>query len=113
MPWPPPCGGLPGLPSLRNLSQSPDAARESALGYPAPVAPGPRVRDRGERPFVGFEEMEAARLAPPPRARLAEPGRGNDGRPANVALHDLELVPLRDRALVDVAGDDQLGAGVH
>jgi hypothetical protein len=103
----------PACHCFETLSQSPDAARESALGYPAPVAPGPRVRERGERPFVGFEEMEAARLAPSLRARLAEPGRGNDGRPANLALHDLELVPLRDRALVDVAGDDQLGAGVH
>jgi hypothetical protein len=54
--------------------------------------------------------VQPSRLAAPVRARLAEAGRDRDRRAANVAGHDLELVPLADRGLVDVAGEDQLGA---
>jgi hypothetical protein len=56
--------------------------------------------------------MQAPRLASSVRARLAEAGRDRDRRPTQVAGGDLELVPLRDGGLVDVAGEDQLGAGV-
>ncbi len=56
--------------------------------------------------------MEPARLAAALRAGLPEPGRDRDDRAADVAADDLELVPLADGALVDVAREDQLGAGV-
>ena len=56
--------------------------------------------------------MQAARLAAPVGARLAEPGCDRDRDGADVAAHDLELAALADRGLVDVAGEHELGAGV-
>ena len=61
---------------------------------------------------VGAVDDAAARLAAALRARLAEPGRDRDDDAARVAGDHLELVALADRRLVDVAADDQLGAGV-
>ena len=55
--------------------------------------------------------MEAASLAATVRARLAEAGRDRDDDGV-LALRrrELELTPLGDGALVDVAGEDQVGA---
>jgi hypothetical protein len=55
--------------------------------------------------------MEAARLADPPRARAPEPRRHRDDGSGATLLEHLELVPLVDRTLVDVATEDQLDAG--
>jgi hypothetical protein len=57
--------------------------------------------------------VEAAGLASATWAGLAEPRGGDHGRSVHGRLDDLELAPLADRALVHVAGDDQLGAGVY
>jgi len=56
--------------------------------------------------------MDAARLAPPAWTGLAEAGGDRDGHAADAADHDLELVALAHRRLVDVAGQDELGSGV-
>ena len=56
--------------------------------------------------------VQSARLAEPSRPRLPEPGCDRDDGRARLVADDLELVPLADRGLVDVAGEDQVGAGV-
>ena len=54
--------------------------------------------------------MRSLRLAEPVRARAREPRRrDDDDRP--LAVEHLELAPLGDAGLVDVAGEDELGAG--
>ena len=65
-----------------------------------------------ERALVRLVDEQAAGLPAPVGPRLAEPGRGCDGRAALTLRPDLELVPLGDRALVGVPGDDQLRARV-
>ena len=58
-------------------------------------------------------DVEAAGLAAAVRARLAEAGRDRDDDGVLAARRrELELAPLGDRALVDVAGEDQVGAGL-
>jgi hypothetical protein len=52
--------------------------------------------------------VQPARLAAAVRARLAKAGRDRDRHAAHVARDDLELVPLADRSLVDVTGEDEL-----
>jgi hypothetical protein len=56
--------------------------------------------------------VKPAGLSTALRTRLPEAGSDRDGHAVDVAAHHLELVPLADRALVDVAGEDQLGSGV-
>src|SRR5580765_4475942 len=56
--------------------------------------------------------MEPPGLASAVGTRLSEAGGNRDRRPAQAAGSDLELVALGDRCLVDVAGEDQLGARV-
>ena len=77
-----------------------------------PVAVAPDVGLDRQRALVGAVDDAAARLAAALRARLAEAGRDRDDDAALPAADHLELVPLADRRLVDVAADDQLGAGV-
>ena len=55
-------------------------------------------------------DVETARLALPLRARLAEAGRDRDDHRLLAAARDLELAPLAHRCLVDVPGEDQVGA---
>jgi hypothetical protein len=54
--------------------------------------------------------VEPARLALALGPRLAEPGRHGDDHAALAAMGDLELVALADGDLVNVAGEDQVGA---
>jgi hypothetical protein len=54
--------------------------------------------------------VQPARLAATVRARLAEAGRDRHRHAAHVAGDDLELVPLANRGLVDVAGENELRA---
>jgi len=61
---------------------------------------------------VGFVDVQAAGFAATVGPRLAQPGGDGNSRPAQAARGDLELVPLGDGCLVDVAGEDQLGARV-
>jgi len=58
--------------------------------------------------------VEAPRFATPVGPGLSESGRDRNRRSVASALfsHNLELVSLGDGGLVDVAGEDQLGAGV-
>ena len=56
--------------------------------------------------------MNAARLAPPARAGLAEAGGDRDGDATHPARDDLELMALADGGLVDMPGEDELGARV-
>jgi hypothetical protein len=56
--------------------------------------------------------VQPARLAEAVRPRLAEARRDRDDDAADVAGRDLELAPLADGALVDVTGEDELGAGL-
>ena len=66
----------------------------------------------GERVVLALVHEEPAGLAAPVRARLAEARCDSDGDAADVRRDDLELVALADRGLMDVAGEDQLGAGI-
>ena len=54
--------------------------------------------------------MQPARFPAAVRAGLTEAGRDRDGDAVHVAGHDLELVALADRGLVDVAREDELRA---
>jgi hypothetical protein len=56
--------------------------------------------------------MKAAGLAEAARTRLAESRRDRDGHTSGFAANHLELVPLAHRRLVDVAREDEIGAGV-
>ena len=58
-------------------------------------------------------QVEPARLAEPSRPRLSEPGRDRDDRRAGLVADDFELVALAHGRLVDVAGEDEVGAPVH
>ena len=87
------------------------AAGESPLCGERPVALPPDVRRDGERVVRDLVDVEAARLADAARARLSEAGRDREHRRVRGGVaDDLELAPLRDRGLVDVAAEDQLGA---
>ena len=67
----------------------------------------------GERVVLALVDEEPARLTAPVRPRLAESRGDRHGDAGDVAGDDLELVAFADRDLMDVAGEDQLGAGVH
>ena len=56
--------------------------------------------------------METACLAASLRTRLAEAWRDRHRHSSYVTRDHLELVALADGALVDVPGEDELGAGV-
>ena len=62
--------------------------------------------------LVGFVDVQAAGFAAAVGPRLPQPGGDGDRCPPQAARGDLELVPLGDGCLVDVAGEDQLGARV-
>jgi hypothetical protein len=57
-------------------------------------------------------EVEPARLAEPAWPRLAQPGSDRDDRSARLVADGLELVPLAHCGLVNVPGEDQVGARV-
>ncbi len=88
------------------------ALGERAASGERPVVALPDVREHRERRLVDLVDVQAARLAEPARARLPETGRDrDDDRLRASSVDDLELVPLADGRLVDVAGEDQVGAG--
>ena len=82
-------------------------------GGEAPVLLSPDVGLYAQLAFVSHVDVEPAGLAATVRARLPEAGGDRDDGAVQRAGRDLELMPLRDGRLVDVAGEDQLGAGVH
>ena len=88
-----------------------EPARERAPRHEPPVVAAPGVGERRQRRLAGLVDVQAARLAEPVRARLPEAGRDRDDRRPRVAPDGLELAPLGDRRLVDVPGEDQVGAG--
>ena len=57
-------------------------------------------------------EVEPASLSQPSRSRLAEPGRDRDHGCARPVADDLELMPFTHSRLVNVAGEDEVCAGV-
>ncbi len=70
------------------------------------------MRLDGDLGLFGGDDVRSLRLAEPVRARAREPGRGHDDdRP--LAVENLELAALGDARLVDVAGEDELGAGLR
>src|SRR5439155_15236369 len=77
-----------------------------------PVVGAPDVHLARDPPRVRSVDDDPTRLAAAVRTRLAEAGGDRDDDTADVAGDDLELVALADGALMDVAADDQLGAGV-
>src|SRR5205085_10407433 len=93
-------------------SKRPAAARELPLGRQPPVARLPHVRVHAERVLARLVDVQATGLAPPVRAGLAEPGSDRDGHAVLASGRDLELAALAYRRLVDVPGEDQLGARV-
>ena len=85
--------------------------RAPAVSPPAVLAPD--VREDAQRRSADLVDVEAARLAAPVRARLAEAGSDRDhDRVLAARRRELELAPLGDRALMDVAGEDEVGAGL-
>ena len=64
-----------------------------------------------ETVVVDLVAMKRSRLSLPLRTRLAEPRRDRDHHAPFMAARDLELVARTNRGLVDVAGEDQVGAG--
>ena len=71
----------------------------------------PDVGEDAELRRLELVHVEAARLAAAVRPWLAEPRRDRDDDGVLAARRgQLELAPLRDRALVDVPGEDQVGA---
>src|SRR5438046_9309018 len=89
------------------------AAGERALRRECPTVAAPRVRGHVEVRVVELVDVQPARLAAPVRPRLAQTGSDRHGDAVLAALRDLELSAFGDRALVDVAGDDQFGARIH
>jgi hypothetical protein len=61
---------------------------------------------------VSHVDVEPAGLAPAAWPRLPEARGDRDDGAIQRSRGNLELVPLRDGRLVDVTGEDQLGAGV-
>ena len=90
----------------------PVGARNMRTAVSPQSSSAPDVGLDADRVLVRLVDVEAARLASPVRPRLAEAGGDGDDRAVDVASGHLELVPLADRALMDVAGEDQLRAGV-
>jgi hypothetical protein len=67
-------------------------------------------RPDDDRLGVDLVEVEPARLAEPPGARLSESRRDRDDDGAVLIADGFELVPLAQSGLVDVAGEDQFRA---
>jgi len=65
----------------------------------------------GDLGFVGAVDEDALGLIAPPRPWSSEAGGRRKHAGVSVAADDLELPPLGDRRLVDVAAEDQFGAG--
>ena len=87
------------------------AAREGPHGCEPEASADPQIRvDRDRRCVDAIGEC-AARLAEAVRARLAETGRSGQHDGSGRVVEHRELVPLGDGDLMDVAADDQLGAG--
>ena len=57
--------------------------------------------------------MQPASLALSFWTRLAQPGRDRHDYGTFAAVHDLELVPLAHGRLVDMPGENQVGACGH
>jgi len=62
--------------------------------------------------FSRLVDVQAPRFAAPVGPWLSESGRDRNRRSPQAARCNLELVSLGDGGLVDVAGENQLGAGV-
>src|SRR5262249_4113823 len=92
--------------------ERPVAAGELSEAYEAPVVLAPDVGLDHELPVVHVVDVEATRLAATLGPRLSETGRDRDRR-SPAAGGDLEFVPLGDRRLVDVPGENQLGSRVY
>src|SRR5690348_15208961 len=90
------------------FAQRPRPAREAADAGEAPLPAAPDVCLSSELGGVGLVDDQPARLAAPVRARLAETGRGRDRNAVLALAPGLELVTLRDRTLMRMAGQDQL-----
>src|SRR5215211_1067931 len=89
------------------------AAREASLGRERPAVDSPHVRLDGDVGRARVVDVEAACLALPVRARLAEPGCDRHGHAALATRkRHLELAALAHGSLVDVTRDDQLGAAL-
>src|SRR4051794_5147979 len=111
--------GAPRLPESGRLPKSGRldlerlvATGESPQAGESPVVLAPDVGLDVQLPLVHLVDVQTARLAAAVGARLAEPWGDRDRRTPQAAGRDLELVPLGDGCLVDVTGEDQLGAGV-
>src|SRR5712692_10272626 len=87
-------------------------SREAPFRDEVPVAVLPDVGRHTELAPVSPADVEAPSLAAAAGARLAQTRRCDDDRPGLTFGPDLELVALADRALVRVAGEDQLGSRV-
>ena len=85
-------------------------AGEAALGDGHEGLAVEDVRLDGDRGLVGGDHMRSLRLAEPMGSGSREPRRGHHDDRALSGQH-LELAPLGDAGLVDVAGEDELGAG--
>ena len=103
---PAPAADRPG----RTAAAAALAPGERTAGGERPVVALPDVREDRERAVVDLVDVQAARLAEPARARLSEAGGDRDDDRSRVVRDGLELVPLADRRLVDVPGEDEVGA---
>src|SRR6266516_7983457 len=105
---------LLGRRSVRRLAKRERlaAAGERALGREHPIALAPSVRAHAEVRVVELVHMQTARLAATVGPGLAEAGCHRDRYGPLDPCGDLELSSLRDRALMDVPGHDQLRARV-
>ena len=75
-------------------------------------APLPHVGDHAQRLRRRLVDLDALRLAAAAGARAAQAGRGgDDDRVGALVAGGEELAPFSGCRLVDVAADDQLGAG--
>jgi uncharacterized membrane protein YeaQ/YmgE (transglycosylase-associated protein family) len=100
------------FPSGRLDGEGLAAAREPAYGGEPPVVVAPDVRLHRDRALRALVDLEPAGFPATLRARLSQPGGDRDGRTTDVSVDHLELVSFADGALVNVAGENELGPRV-
>ena len=93
-------------PLTRNSTLRAEAARTCRR---APLPAAPDVGLHAERLLADLVDVQAARLAEPVRARLAEAGGDREHRGTRVVRDDRELALLAHSRLMNVAGEDQIG----